>query len=130
AVVQLDAVDVGDRGEACAHVVRWRVDAEDDALPAAEPPRELRGRSLADERALRDHDHALAERLDLREDVARKQHRARAAETADQLADLDDLPGVETDRRLVEHEDRRIAEERLRETDALAIALRERADAA
>jgi hypothetical protein len=53
--------------------------------------------------------------------VAREQHRPRAAEPAHELADLDHLAGIEADRRLVEDQDRRIAEQCLREADALAV---------
>src|SRR6185369_3319216 len=84
---------------------------------------------LPDERAARDHDHALADGLDLGQDVAREEHRARAPKTADELADLDHLARVEPDRRLVEHEDRRVTEERLREPDPLPVAFRQRAHA-
>jgi hypothetical protein len=41
---------------------------------------------------------------------------------ADELSNLDDLCGVEPDRRLVEDEHGGLVYERLRETDALAIA--------
>ena len=44
---------------------------------------------------------------------------------AQQLAHLDRLDRIEADRRLVEHQDRRLAEQRLRQADALAVALRQ-----
>ena len=46
-----------------------------------------------------------------------------AAEVTDQVADLDDLLGVKTDRRLVENDDLGVADERLRDADSLAVAL-------
>ena len=78
-------------------------------------------------------DHALTDRLDLGKDVRRQDHRARLAfararQIADQRADLADLDRVEADGRLVEDQHRRIVHDRLGESDALAIALRERAD--
>ena len=51
-----------------------------------------------------------------------------AGELADELADLDDLTRVEADRRLVEHEHRRIVDQRLRQADALPEALGEVAE--
>ena len=55
--------------------------------------------------------------------MGRKNDRVLFAEALDQLADLDDLLGVKADRRLVENDHRRIAQQRLRKADALAIAL-------
>ena len=46
------------------------------------------------------------------------------ARSVDQAANLVNLARVEADRRLVEHQHRRIVNQRLRESDALAIALR------
>ena len=120
-----DVRDAGHAGERRRDLVRGAVHAEDDALPPPEPRRELLRGALAHELAARDHDHALAERLDLGEDVAREEDRALAAEPAHQLADLDHLPRIEPDRRLVEDEDRRVAAERLREPDPLPVALRQ-----
>ena len=51
-----------------------------------------------------------------------------AAEALDELARLDDLLRVEAGRRLVEDQHVRVVEDRLREADALAVALRELAD--
>jgi len=78
-------------------------------------------------------DHAAADRLDLGQDVRREDHGARLAfararELADQRADLADLDRVEADGRLVEDHHGRIVHDRLGEADALAVALRQRAD--
>ena len=98
----VDAVDVGDRREARAHVVRRRVDAEDHALARPEPSRELGRRALADERAraitiTRSQSASTSERMWVESSTVRV-----PAQAADELADLDDLPRVEADRRLVE----------------------------
>ena len=50
------------------------------------------------------------------------------ASARDQAADLADLDRVEADGRLVEDQHRRLVHDRLGEPDALAVALRERAD--
>ena len=130
AVALVHAVDVTERRETRPHLFGGSIDADDDALARPEAVRQLGGGPFGDQRAAGQHDHALAERFHLGEDVAREEHRPRAAQAADELADLDHLRGIEPDRRLVEHEDRRIAEQRLRQPHALAIALRERADPA
>src|SRR5204862_3029498 len=83
-----DAIDPGERTQGVADGIRRLVDADPDALARPERAGELGGRALCDEGAPRDHDHPLAERLDLREDVAREQHRARPAEPADEVPDL------------------------------------------
>src|SRR5207249_4788311 len=70
ALAALDALDAGHGGQRGRHLVARSVDAEDEAPPAAEAPRQLEGRALAHEPAPRDDDHARAERLDLREHVA------------------------------------------------------------
>ena len=51
-----------------------------------------------------------------------------APDILDQLADLDDLVGVEARGRLVEDEDGRVVDHGLGQADALAIAFRERVD--
>ena len=106
------------------------VEPHDHAPPRAEPARQLGRRSLPDQPSARDDDHALAERLHLRKDVAREEDRAVPAQRPHQLANLHHLGRVEADGRLVEHEDRRVAAERLCEPDALPVALGERTDAA
>src|SRR2546421_12706898 len=50
------------------------------------------------------------------------------AEILDQLAHLSDLVWIETDRRLVENEKLGLIQERIRESDALSITFRKRAD--
>ena len=72
--------------------------------------------------------HAVAYAFDLRQDVRRQDHAAVAAEFADKLADFADLVGVEPDRRFVEYHDVGTVHDRLRNADALLIALGQRAD--
>src|SRR5579863_206900 len=71
-----------------------------------------------------DHD-AIADLRNLGENVGRKDDRALAREAADELANFVNLPRVEADGRLVEHEYGRIMNQGLGEPDALAIALGE-----
>ena len=51
-----------------------------------------------------------------------------SAQTADQIADLDDLLGVKSHGRLVEDDNLRIADQCLRNADSLTVALGEGAD--
>ena len=77
-----------------------------------------------------DDDHAVAHDADLVQDVRGKQDRALAAQVADQIADVDDLIGIEPDGRLVEDEQRRLRDQRLRQSHPLAETLGELADLA
>ena len=79
--------------------------------------------SVSHEAAVVDDDHALADRLHLRQDVGGKNDRVALAEALDQVADLDDLLRVEADGRLVQNQDGWVAEQRLRDADALLVAL-------
>ena len=71
------------------------------------------------------------ESIDLGQDVARHEdgHAALPGEVTDQLADLDDPGRVEAVRRLVEHEQLGLVEQRPREREPLQVAERERARA-
>src|SRR5690606_4046015 len=111
-------------------VRRGGVRPDDEADLAGEPPREPFGTVLGDEAAAVDDDDALGDLAHLGEDVAREEQRPLAAEALDEIADLGDLPRVEPRGRLVEDEHLGIAEERLREPDALAKALAQLADEA
>src|SRR5712691_12806157 len=57
--------------------------------------------------------------------MRRKHDRAVAREAAYEFANLVNLSRIESDRRLVEHQHGRVVNQRLREPDALAVALRE-----
>ena len=86
----------------------------------------LGGRAVEHDLALVDHDRARAHRLDLLEDVRREDDRAVAAELLDELAHLELLVRVESVGRLVEDEDARVVQQRLREAGAALVALRQR----
>ena len=73
--------------------------------------------------------HARGAGLDLAQDVRREHDGVLAAELAHELAHLADLVGVEPRRGLVEDDDGRPRDDRVREPDALPVALREVPDA-
>src|SRR5713101_9935637 len=75
--------------------------------------------------AVVDNHHSVADLRDFGKYMRRKHDRAVAGKAADKLANLVNLSRVESDRRLVEHQHRRVVNQRLREPDALAVALRE-----
>ena len=58
--------------------------------------------------------------LDIRNNVGRKDHGALRAEPGDQVAEPHPLLGVQAGGRLVEHKQRRVAEQRLRDAEPLA----------
>ncbi len=72
-----------------------------------------------------DDDDLVAQRADLGEDVAAHNDGAVLAEGLHEGSDLDDLERVESDRRLVEDDDARVAQQRLRDADPLPIPLRQ-----
>ena len=74
-----------------------------------------------------DHDR-IADGADFGKDMAGKDDRMAVAEAADQVAHFNDLLGVETNRRLVEDQNFRVADHRLRKADALLVAFGEMAD--
>ena len=84
---------------------------------------ELVGRAVRDDHTLVDHKDSLAHGLHLGQDVGAEHHRVVAAQILDQVADLDDLLRVKADGRLVENQHRRIAQQGLRDADALLVAL-------
>ena len=70
-----------------------------------------------------DH-HPVGNLLDLREHVRGDQHGLPAGKFADEVANGDDLSGVEPAGRLVEHQQLRLIQQRLGDRDALPIAAR------
>ena len=74
------------------------------------------------------NDYALAHGLHFRQDVGGQNDRVVSAEALDKVADLDDLLRVEANGGLVQNEDRRVAEQSLRNADTLLVALRQVAD--
>ena len=84
---------------------------------ATERPR----RPLCDDRPTGHHAHSVAHHLDLRQQVAGDEDRRSAVgETAEELPHLAHPGGIEPVRRLVEHEQLRIAQQRLRDAEPLA----------
>ena len=102
-----------------------RVDLHVQRLGALQPRGQVVRRVDGDDAALVDDDDALAGLRDLRQDVRAEDDGVIAGEAADEVARLDDLLGVEAGGRLVEDQHFRVVDERLREADALPVALRE-----
>src|SRR5690606_38726735 len=90
--------------------------------------RELRRRAVVDDAAAAEHDHAPARHRDVLDDVRREQHDASFGEPRQEVPEADPLARVEPDGRLVDDDDRRLAEQRARDRDALPHAARERTD--
>ncbi len=105
-----------------------RAHADGDATRAGQPLRQLLLGAGADEGAVAEHEHAVAVLADLGQDVARDQHRVLGLQIAHELAHLDDLHRVEAARGLVEDEELGLVHDRLRQPDALAVAVRQVAD--
>ena len=124
------AVTRGDAGDALAapprHSAPCAVDLHDTSSRRRAAARvRLSGVSIGDDLALVDDHDALAGLRDLGQDVRAQDDRVVAGELADQLARLDDLLGVEAGGRLVEHQHFGVVDDRLRQADALPVALRE-----
>ncbi len=118
----------GHRPQGAQHRRARSVDAEAGLVGAAQPAGQPFGGVLGDDAAVVDDDDALARHAHLGKDVGAQENRRRAGERPDQRADLDDLPRIEADRRLVEHQHARPVDDRLRDPDPLAVSLRELAD--
>ena len=116
------ASDVASRRRPCAN-----------SLVAATPPCRL-SRSAAgvpvrrSPRPRSQDDDPARQRLDVGQDVRRQQHRPLARQLADQRVRLADLVRIEADGRLVEDQDRRARQQRVRQPDPLPVAARQRAD--
>src|SRR5438552_12703872 len=115
-------------GRRSAAVARLTPDRVDEDLLEAPAAGHVREQVLDDDPPVVDDHDLVADLRHLGEDVGRQDDRPLPAERLDQAPDLDDLPRVEPDRRLVEHEDGRVVDQCLREADALAEALREVAE--
>ena len=83
------------------------------------------GRVDRDDLALVDDHHALAGLRDLGQDVRAQDDGVRARQPLDEVAGLHDLLRVEAGGRLVEDQDLGVVQDRLRQPDALPVALRE-----
>src|SRR5713226_2624962 len=80
---------------------------------------------LEHDAAVVDNHHPVTDLRDLRQYMRRKHDRAVARKAAYEFANLVNLSRVESDRRLVEHQHRRVMNQRLRKPYTLAVALRE-----
>ena len=89
---------------------------------------ELRGGLVGNKLPLGNNDHAAADRLDLLQDVRRKDDGLLDRHALYERPDLVLLVRVEAVRRLVQDERRRVVQEGLCESDALLVALGERLD--
>src|SRR6266511_2752051 len=119
AVAGRDALDAG---EAEDRVARGGGRRDLDRVDAP-GMNDLRDGSARDEPALLDDEHLVADLLDLVQEMAREQHRAALArELAHERADLALARRIEAVRRLVEDHERRITEQRRRDTEPLAHA--------
>src|ERR1043166_6882454 len=85
---------------------------------------ERRDRITVDQAALMHDLHAIADAFHLRQNMRRQDHAVRAAELADQRADLADLVRIEPHRRLVENDHVRAVHDGLGDAHALLIAAR------
>ncbi len=86
------------------------------------------GRTVGDHPSVIDDENPLADGFDFGQDVGRQDHGVVLSELGNELTNLDDLVGIETDGGFIEDEHRRLVNERARQTDPLAIALGEGAD--
>jgi hypothetical protein len=125
---RLHAQHRGEGAERLRHVTRRPGHVQLDARGGEDLLHQLRLRALRDDAPAIDDDDAVADHGHLGQDMRRQDHRVLAGERADQGPDLGDLPGVEADGGLVEDEHIRVPEQRLREADALPVALRQLAD--
>ena len=87
-----------------------------------------RERFVQHEAAVAQDHRAVTHRVDLLHDVRRKDDRRVAREPTDQFAHVLRLRWIETVGRFVEHQKTRSMQDRLRDTDALPIAARQRMD--
>src|SRR4051794_5312338 len=123
---RLDAPQVADR----VLCLRQRVGVhrEPDRVVVARAALQLVRPRVGHDPAAGDHDGAGADRVDLLEDVGRDDDRLVLGHVADEAADLVLLVRVEAVGGLVQHQDRRVVEDRLGEPDAALEALREGLD--
>ena len=83
---------------------------------------------VCDDFSFVDDDNPVADRLHLLQDVRGQDDSVLFSECTNQVADFNDLLGVQTYGRLVENDDHRIADQCLRNADALPVALGQVAD--
>ena len=97
-------------------------------VPAREARTQVLRRTHGHQLAVGDDHHVVAHLVDLGQDVAAEDDRVLPAQLADQVADLDDLRRIQAHGGLVQDHHLRIAQYRLRDAHALAVALGQVAD--
>src|SRR5690606_10472696 len=96
--------------------------------PAFRDPRKIRGLAVVDDASAAHDDDSLARHRDVLDDVRREQHDPALGEPRQQIAEADALARIETDRRLVDDDDRRMAQQGPCDGDPLPHAARVAAD--
>ncbi len=115
---------------AARHRLARAADLDLDARGGEDLLHELRLGALGHDAAAIDDHHPIADHGDLRKDVGREDDGVLAGQGPDEGADLGDLLGVETDGGLVQDQHLGVAQQRLGQAHALAIALGQLADEA
>ena len=78
---------------------------------------------ISDDMPLMQDNDAVAHRLNLRQNMGGQQHRPGFGKLTDQLADFDNLRRVQSNRRLIQNQQLRVAHQRLRQSHPLTVAL-------
>src|SRR5580704_1231576 len=115
-------------GQRLAHRRRRTRHGDEGLVAALQFRRQLFGRVLRDNSSPVDNHDAAAGHIDLGQNVRRQQHGGMPRQRANQLADFDYLARIESYSRLIENQHFGIAQDRLRDSDALPITLRQFAD--
>ena len=132
-IFQHHAADAGDLLQALLHVAGvgaavGGLHFQRDGFGAAQPVGEVGHRIDGHQLALADDDDALAGVLHFAEDVGAENDGVVAGEVLQQLADFDDLLGVEAGSGLIEDQHIGVVDDGLRQADALAVAFGKLAD--
>ncbi len=132
ALAAADVAHAGDRRRAAAWTSASPVAPTVNDPAVGELGGQLVDRARGDEAALDEHADAVADLLDLVQQVRRQQHRDAlvGAQPLDEQQQLAHALGVDVHRRLVEDQDRRVLDQRVGEPEPLAHAPREAADLA
>ena len=104
----------------------WPFDPQAKTAAAIEPLREVLYAIVDHDAAAMDDDHALADRADLTEDMARQQDGAVAAKVADELPRFRHLDRIDRGGRLIEDQQLRFVHERTRDHQPPFHAARQR----
>ena len=100
-----------------------------DEAPASQPLAQLRLGALRHQLPVLDDQEPITRLADLRQQVAGDEHGVlRPPQAPDERAHLHHLPGIQPTARLVEQEQRRPVDERLRHAHALPVAMAQRGD--